>query len=238
MPSTVRSLSFALTCSFALFSANATAQSAAAQSAAVTKADQQRLRSDLAKLSQSIQHLTVDFEQKTYKKLRHRTLTERGRGLFSKPDRFSWRIYESKKGMTAKVKKAYYYDGSALDVYSGRENQVTEYASLGSMGQGLGGVVDMVLNPRVLLGRYKIVKVSPPKADGSYAAVLEPKQNNDIKRLELNIDMQALYIRAIKLRYQNGNTIAFAFSKPSFNPLKKTVFRFAGPKSVKRKKAS
>lgn len=222
---------------FALTLASATALSTPALSA-VTNADSARLRQDLTKLSQSIQHLAVNFEQKTYKKLRNRTLTERGRGLFSKPDRFSWRIYESKKGMTAKVKKAYYYDGSALDVYSGRENQVTEYASLGSMGQGLGGVVDMVLNPKVLLGRYKIAKVSPRKADGSYAAVLEPKQNNDIKRLELNIDMQALYIRDIKLRYQNGNTIAFAFSKPSFNPLKKTVFRFSGPKSVKRKKAS
>lgn len=203
-----------------------------------TNADRARLRQDLTKLSQSIQHLAVNFEQKTYKKLRNRTLTERGRGLFSKPNRFSWRIYESKKALAGKIKKAYYYNGAALDVYSGRENQVTEYASLGSMGQGLGGVVDMVLNPKVLLSRYTIAKVSPRRADGSYSAVLTPKQSGDIKRLELMVDMQALYIRDIKLRYQNGNTIAFAFSKPSFNPLKKTVFRFSGPKSVKRKKAS
>lgn len=207
--------------------------------ASASAADKARLKQDLTKLSQSIQHLAVNFEQKTYKKLRDRTLTERGRGLFSKPDRFSWRIYDGKSS-PRRIKKAYYYDGSALDVYSGRENSVTEYASLGGMGQGLGGVVDMVLSPNVLLGRYQIAKVTPRKADGSYGATLQPKpkQSKDIKRLDLTVDVQSLYIRDVKLWYQNGNTIAFAFSKPAFNPLKKTVFKFSGPKSVRRKKAS
>lgn len=199
--------------------------------------DKARLKSDLTRLSNSIQHLAVDFEQKTYKKLRDRTLSERGRGLFSKPNRFSWRIFE---GKTTKIKKAYYYDGKALDVYSGRENAVTEYASLGSMGQGLGGVVDMVLSPAVLLRSYQIAEVGARQADGSYRAVLKPspKQRKDIKRLDLNVDPQALYIRDIKLWYQNGNTITFGFRKPTFRPLKNTVFQFSGPKSVKRKKAS
>lgn len=211
----------------------------AAVAFAATPQQKAQLKSDLTKLSNSIQHLAVNFEQKTYKKLRDRTITEKGRGLFSKPNRFSWKVYE-RKGHPAKIKKAYYYDGKALDVYSGRENVVTEYASLGSMGQGLGGVVDMVLSPKVLLKSYQVSEVKPKKADGSYQAVLVPaaKQGKDISRLNLVVDPKAQYIRHIKLWYQNGNTIAFGFSKPTFTPIKKTVFEFKGPKSIKRKKAS
>ncbi len=113
-----------------------------------------KLQDKYSELFSSIDHLTVDFTQSSYKKLRNKTLTRQGNAHFSKPGMFRWNFSHEKTGL-----EEYYFNGEKLTHFKEKEKLVNQYNTNASLARELGEVVNLVLDPKALLSRYKVKEI-------------------------------------------------------------------------------
>jgi outer membrane lipoprotein carrier protein len=155
---------------------------------------------------QKFEKLSVEFEQKTYKAVRKKTLRRKGRALFAKPNKFRW-IYESPD------QEELVFDGATLWRYFPEEKQASRFAEAsGAVGE-IETIVAMVLDPDKLNKRY-IVSTQTKAADkGTLELMMKPRKGvkNQIKSIKLSFNPKGLIV-SIMMLYQSANSTTVVFS--------------------------
>ncbi len=170
----------------------------------------------------SIDNLSVDFTQTTYKKLRNKSNVRQGDALFSKPGMFRWNFTNDKAGL-----EEYYFNGETLTHYRDKENLVNHYNTNAGLARELKEVVTLVLDPKALFSRYK---VKDSKTNNQKTTVtLEPrsKEGTDIETINVQVEDEQKYVEDVQIFYNDGNNTRFSFKNPKKTRNDPAVFTFS-----------
>jgi outer membrane lipoprotein-sorting protein len=181
-----------------------------------------KLEDKQEQLFSSIDHLSVDFSQSTYKKLRNRTITRSGNAFFSKPDRFRWTFTSSKAGL-----EEYYFNGEKLTHYREKDQIVNHYNTNAGLARELTEVVSLVLDPKALLSRYKVKESK--SAGGHTQVVLLPqaKETTDVDSIFVKVSDVKKYVEEVQIFYIDGNNTKFSFKNPATGTNDPKIFTFS-----------
>ncbi len=183
---------------------------------------QQKLSDKQEQLFSSIDHLSVDFTQSTYKKLRDRTISRTGTAHFSKPDMFRWNFSSDSSGL-----EEYYFNGSRLTHYREKEKVVNHYNTNAGLARELNEVVSLVLDPKTLLSRYKLKE---SKSEGGHTSViLNPmsRESTDVDSIFVKISDTQKFVEEVQIFYNDGNNTKFSFKNPKMMANDKKIFIFS-----------
>lgn len=158
----------------------------------------------------TIDNLSVDFTQTTYKKLRNKTNARSGNALFSKPGMFRWNFSSDKTGGV----EEYYFNGEKLTHFRGKENLVNHYNTNAGLARELKEVVSLVLDPKALFARYKVK--SSKSSGGKTLVTLEPKskEGTDIESINVQVEDAQKFVNDVQIFYNDGNNTRFSFKNP------------------------
>ncbi len=180
------------------------------------------------KIFTSLENLTVQFSQTSYRKLRNKTTSRKGMAAFAKPGKFYWAFQDLKSG-----NEEYFYDGTKLSFFKHRENTVTHYGKKSGLASELDDVVSLVLDTRNLLSTYEPRNVASEKGITTFDLVPKKGKKTDIKGIAVQVSESQKYIRHVKIEYDNGNFTLFEFSNPKKDAIPAQRFIFSNPGSVK-----
>lgn len=157
----------------------------------------------------SIDNLSVDFTQTTYKKLRNKSIVRQGDALFSKPGMFRWNFTNDKAGL-----EEYYFNGERLTHYREKENLVNHYTTNAGLARELKEVVTLVLDPKALFSRYKVKESK--SSNKKTTVTLEPKSKDgtDITSINVQVEDWQKYVEDVQIFYNDGNNTRFSFKNP------------------------
>lgn len=168
-------------------------------------------------------HLTVEFSQDIYRKMRDRTISRDGYASFSKPNKFYW-VFNGKRGV-----EKFYYDGSTLSHYQSQINTVTHYSSKSSFKQELQEIVDLVLNTKKLFDRYHVQEMNAAKESTQLVLIPQKDNNTDITKITVQISDRIKMVENVKIEYADGNYTNFRFKSPRTTPNNPNIFTFSQP---------
>lgn len=170
----------------------------------------------------TIDNLSVDFTQTTYKKLRNKTTVRSGNAFFSKPGMFRWNFTSDKSGV-----EEYYFNGEKLTHFREKENLVNHYNTNAGLARELKEVVSLVLDPKALFSRYK-VKASK-SANQKTTVTLEPKskEGTDIDTINVQVEDSQKFVEDVQIFYNDGNNTRFSFKNPKKLKNDPSVFIFS-----------
>lgn len=170
----------------------------------------------------SIDNLSVDFVQTTYKKLRNKSTVRQGDALFSKPGMFRWNFTNDKAGL-----EEYYFNGERLTHFRQKENLVNHYATNAGLARELKEVVTLVLDPKALFSRYKVK--DSKTANQKTTVTLEPKskEGTDIETINVQVEDTEKYVEDVQIFYNDGNNTRFSFKNPKKTKNDPAVFNFS-----------
>ena len=169
-----------------------------------------------------IDHISVQFKQTIYKKLRNRTLSRSGQAYFSKPNYFRWN-FENKDFGT----EEFYYNGKTLTHFREKEAVVTNYNTNVGLAKELNEVVSLVLDPQTLSNRYDITKAKKEKKQTHLSLTPRPGVATEIASINVKVSDQRKYVKEVKIIYLDGNYTFFQFKNPRFSPNDLKIFTFS-----------
>lgn len=172
-------------------------------------------------LFKDVKHLSVDFEQTVYKKLRDRKLERSGNAYFSQPNSFRWNFSSKKLG-----DEEFYYNGKKLTHFRASEKTVTNYNTNIGLAKELNEVVQLVLSPQNLYDRYEVTDTKSKGAQTEIALKPKPGNTTDIKTIGIVINDKQKFVETVKITYMDNNYTKFKFANPKFSTNKPDLFRF------------
>ncbi|RZA24216.1 MAG: outer membrane lipoprotein carrier protein LolA [Proteobacteria bacterium] len=183
---------------------------------------QDKLETKYDSIFSTIDNLSVDFTQSTYKKLRNKTTVRSGDALFSKPGMFRWNFTSDKTGL-----EEYYFNGERLTHYREKENLVNHYNTNAGLARELKEVVSLVLDPKALFARYKVK--SSKTANQKTMVTLEPKSKDgtDIETINVQVEDTQKFVEDVQIFYNDGNNTRFSFKNPKKAKNEPNVFIFS-----------
>ena len=114
--------------------------------------------------------MEVNFNQKTFRKLRKRTSKSSGSAYFIKPNKFIWKYHMP-------IKDTWIFDGSRFLSWTQGEKFALEYAQGSSKGKELRQVMNMILNFKKVQKDYQ-VEIIPHSPSQQITLLLTPKKSN------------------------------------------------------------
>jgi len=186
------------------------------------KAAEPKLQDKYAEIFSSIDHLSVDFSQNTYKKLRDRSILRSGNAFFSKPGMFRWNFNSDKTGL-----EEYYFNGEKLTHFRDKDKLVNHYNTNAGLARELQEVVNLVLDPKALLNRYKVKEI---KSEGGLTqAILIPqsRETTDVDSIFVKVSDVKKFVEEVQIFYIDGNYTQFAFKNPVTKPNDPKIFIFS-----------
>ncbi|HET9237006.1 MAG TPA: outer membrane lipoprotein carrier protein LolA [Oligoflexus sp.] len=188
----------------------------------LAQAAEPKLQDKYAEIFSSVDHLAVDFSQTTYKKLRDRSTIRSGNAYFSKPGMFRWNFTDGKAGL-----EEYYFNGEKLTHYREKDRLVNHYNTNASLARELHEVVNLVLDPRALLSRYKVKEIK--SQGGRTQAVLVPQQagTTDVDSIFVKVSDVKKFVEEVQIFYIDGNYTQFAFKNPVNKTNDAKIFTFS-----------
>ena len=170
----------------------------------------------------SIEHLSVDFAQTSYKKLRNRSVLRTGNAHFSKPSMFRWNFI-SESGAV----EEYYFNGDKLTHFSEKDKIVNHYNTNAGLAKELNEVVNLVLDPRVLLSVYKIQDTKSEGGKTKVTFVPISKESTDVEKIFVSLQDSKKFVEEVQIFYNDGNNTKFAFKNPSYGVNEKSIYTFS-----------
>lgn len=167
-------------------------------------------------------HMSTDFKQVIYKKLRNRKMEREGTAHFSRPNSFRWNFNHPLLGM-----EEFYYDGQTLTHYQEKEAVVTHYNANIGLAKELNQVVQLVLDPTTLLNRYDIAEINEPSKQTIFKLTPRPGTATEIKQITIKVSDQKKYVEAVRIEYLDENYTHFQFKNPVFSDNKPNIFKFS-----------
>lgn len=188
----------------------------------IAQAADPKLQDKYAEIFSSIDHLSVDFSQTTYKKLRDRSTTRKGNAFFSKPGMFRWNFASEKAGL-----EEYYFNGEKLTHFREKDKLVNHYNTNASLARELQEVVNLVLDPKALLSRYKVKEIKSEA--GHTRVILAPQQreNTDVDSIFVKVSDVKKFVEEVQIFYIDGNYTQFAFKNPVNKNVDSKIFTFS-----------
>ena len=122
--------------------------------------------------------------------------------------------------MQSPVADQWIFNGQLLYNYNPATRSAVQYAPAGPKARQLNQIVDLVMNVDSLLKRYQVLQAVQ---DGSLVQ-LKPKSRQDIKKVDLHLDLKNDYISWLKLYFRNGNNTTLDFRQPKRGQLPASVF--------------
>jgi len=186
------------------------------------RAAEPKLQDKYAEIFSSMDHVAVDFSQTTYKKLRDRSTIRSGNAFFSKPGMFRWNFTEGKSGL-----EEYYFNGEKLTHYREKDRLVNHYNTNASLARELQEVVNLVLDPKALLNRYKVKEIK--SQGGRTHAILIPQQreSTDVDSIFVKVSDVKKFVEEVQIFYIDGNYTQFAFKNPVSKINDTKIFTFS-----------
>ncbi len=183
---------------------------------------QDKAETKYASIFSSIDNLTVDFTQATYKKLRNKTNVRSGNALFSKPGMFRWNFASDKGGV-----EEYYFNGDKLTHFREKENLVNHYNTNAGLARELKEVVSLVLDPKELFSRYSVK--SSKSQNQKTIVTLEPKskEGTDIETIQVQVEEAQKFVEDVQIFYNDGNNTRFSFKNPQKSKNDPAIFTFS-----------
>lgn len=174
------------------------------------------------KLLSSTKFLTVQFSQTIYKKLRNRSTTRKGTAYFAKPNKFRWNFDKTKKGI-----EEYYYNGKMLTHYQSKVNEVTHYSTNKGLSRDLNQVINLVLDPKVLLDSFSIIENKTIKTTTTFTLKPKNELSSDIHLIKVKISDTRKYVKEVKIQYDDENYTLFKFKNPKKAVIDDNIFTFS-----------
>ncbi len=186
------------------------------------KAAEPKLQDKYAEIFSSLDHLSVDFSQNTYKKLRDRSILRSGNAFFSKPGMFRWNFNSDKTSL-----EEYYFNGEKLTHFRDKDKLVNHYNTNASLARELQEVVNLVLDPKALLNRYKVKEIK--SEGGRTQAILIPqsRETTDVDSIFVKVSDVKKFVEEVQIFYIDGNYTQFAFKNPVTKPNDPKIFIFS-----------
>ncbi len=181
-----------------------------------------KLQDKYSEIFSTIDHLSVDFSQSTYKKLRDRSVTRSGNAFFSKPGMFRWNFNSEKTGL-----EEYYFNGEKLTHFREKDKLVNHYNTNAGLARELQEVVNLVLDPKALLSRYKVKEIK--SQGGKTQAVLIPqsRETTDVDTIFVKVSDVKKFVEEVQIFYIDGNYTQFVFKNPVTRPNDPKIFSFS-----------
>jgi outer membrane lipoprotein-sorting protein len=165
--------------------------------------------------------MSLNFNQKTFRKLRKRISQSSGSAYFIKPNKFIWKYHTP-------VKDTWIFDGSRFLSWTQGEKFALEYPQGSNKGKELRQVMNMVLNFKEVKKDYQVEIIphkqknkNPLNPPQKTTLLLTPK-NSQTKfftsietltvTLEKNKKSSTHKIKSIKLNFLRGNYSEFTFA--------------------------
>jgi len=164
----------------------------------------------------------IKFSQSIFKNLRKKTITNQGEAYFKKPDKFRWVL-------TAPNAEEWVFDGEDLLNYFPGKNEAIRYGAKATKGRNLRELVDIILNFKQLLAKYKLDAAN--KKGDLVVLQLTPLEASDVEKIEVDMGIQVKFIKTLKMSFKGGNTTTLSFLEPSFKVFPEDKFSLA--KSIK-----
>lgn len=181
-----------------------------------------KLQDKYAEIFSSIDHLSVDFSQTTYKKLRDRSTTRSGNAYFSKPGMFRWNFTSDKAGL-----EEYYFNGETLTHFREKDKLVNHYTTNASLARELQEVVSLVLDPKALLNRYKVKEIKTEANKTLAILVPQARDTTDVDSIFVKVSDVKKYVEEVQIFYIDGNYTQFTFKNPVTHPNDPKIFSFS-----------
>ncbi len=165
--------------------------------------------------------LSLNFEQEIYKKLRKKTVKNKGQVYFKKPSSFRWKFQQAER-------EEWIYNGHTLLHYFPKKSYAYRYKADAENGKNMKEIVNIILDFESLLRRYEVNSSSREK--NQVFIGLLPKDSSEIVAIQIELNLEKNFIEKIKLNYEGGNHSLFTFSDPQRKELKES---FNVPDKVK-----
>jgi len=191
--------------------------------------DSSKVRSKHKDLFGNIDHISVQFNQSTYKGLRKKHTQRNGRASFSKPHLFVWQFQDDSR------KETYFFNGKKLSHFQESENTVTHYGSKAGVFKELYQVVYLVLDGNKLFDTYNVSEIQNIKNQTLAKLLPKNETNSNIKLIEVKISDGRKYLKQLKIMYQNGDHTTFQFKNPRFAKIPQDFYVFKNPGLVKER---
>lgn len=167
------------------------------------------------------EHLSVDFVQTRFTALRGKTIKRDGKAQFSRPNLFRWRLENPTKELI--------FDGKAFFEFDPTTQSAAKYAASGANARELSQIVDLVLNFDSLLKRYDLV--SAEDLGTQVKILLKPKNEQEIKAVELHYNKTSDFVSYVALELANGNKLTHEFASPQRKAISSKTYTL--PEGVK-----
>ncbi|MBF0441817.1 MAG: outer membrane lipoprotein carrier protein LolA [Oligoflexales bacterium] len=192
----------------------------------INATEDQSLKETHKSILKSQEHLTVQFDQKIYRKMRNKITQRTGIASFSKPNMFLW-TFDDKKNQ-----EKYYFNGTTLSHFQTSDQSVTHYSTKNSFAKELQDVVDLVLDTEKLFTRYSPKIIESQKDFSRINLIPTSKNPTDVSKIEVKILTTKSFIEEINVEYQDGNYTYFTFKNPNNKPIDPKTFVYSKPQGA------
>jgi hypothetical protein len=157
--------------------------------------------------------MTINFQEELYRDARKVTLFKTGYAYFIKPDMFRWEVSPAKQN---NAKEVWIFDGKDLFQHNTKEKYATRYSSKLGKNQQLRELVDIIINFKALLSKYRFDGAK--KEDELIHVKLTPKQKSEIVFLEITLQTtdknKKIFMQGLTLHFEDKNRTHFKFEPP------------------------
>ena len=121
----------------------------------------------------------------------------------------------------------YYYNGEKLTHFREKEKIVNHYNTNAGLARELTEVVNLVLDPKVLLSVYKIKESK--STGGKTQVIFTPNspENTDVESIFVTVQDSKKFVEEVQIFYRDGNNTKFAFKNPTYGVNDKNIFSFS-----------
>jgi chaperone LolA len=159
---------------------------------------------------QKSEDLSVDFKQKTFKKLRKRWVENSGSAWFKKPRTFRWAFKKPEA-------EEWIFDGKTLFHYFPEKKLAQKHPVEDQMSQELKTLVDMVLSFDALTKSYPLK--SARRQENQLVLNFEPSAKSNIQGIETTVDLAQNALQSISIKSDNTTTFEFHNTRTQVLPM-------------------
>ena len=169
--------------------------------------------------------LRVAFEQRVLT-IRKKIRLTKGEGFFHPDGRFRWII--THRGQMVRI---YVYDRKTITEYLPTEKTANVWRVTSAKTDAISRIVAMIKAPHQLPRDYVVQEQQQGKDKLQLSLV--PRAHSDISNIVVDVDLQANFIRHVKINYRHQRYNAFTFSNPHRKNIAAERFKFIPPAGTK-----
>ena len=171
------------------------------------------------------QGLQVAFEQRVLT-IRKKVRLTKGEGFFHPDGSFRWVITHR-----GKMVRTYVYDRKTVTEYLPEEKTANVWSLKSAKTDAISRIVTLIKSPHQLKRDYVVKRQRPSHT--KLQLLLMPRERNDIRDVDVTIDLKANFINKVRITYRHERYNEFVFSNPRRQKITAAQFKFSPPAGTK-----